>query len=54
MVGRTVRIKAGVKQGVEGTLVRESESRRLVLTVTLVNQHAVRKVNDENMELISN
>jgi hypothetical protein len=33
MVGTKVRIKAGVMQAVEGTLVRKSESRRFVLTV---------------------
>lgn len=50
VVGKKVRIKTGVMQGVEGTLVRKSESMRFVLTLKLINQHAAVQVNAEDLE----
>jgi transcription antitermination factor NusG len=53
VVGQTVRVKSGVMQGVEGTLVRKSDSMRFVLTLKLINQHAAVQVNAEDLELLS-
>ncbi len=54
VVGETVRIKNGVMQGVEGTLVRRSDSMRFVLTLKLINQHAAVQVNAEDLEPVEN
>jgi transcription antitermination factor NusG len=53
VVGARVRIRSGVMQGVEGTLVRRNDSMRFVLTLKLINQHAAIQVNAEDLEPIS-
>jgi len=50
VIGQKVRIKSGVMQGVQGTLVRKSSSLRFVLTLELINQHAAIEVSAEDME----
>lgn len=50
VVGSRVRIKKGVMQGVQGTLVRRSSSLRFVLTLELINQHAAVEVSAEDIE----
>jgi transcription antitermination factor NusG len=52
VVGARVRIKSGVMQGVEGTLVRKSDTMRFVLTLKLINQHAAVQVDAEDLEPI--
>jgi transcription antitermination factor NusG len=52
VVGEKVRIKGGVMQGLQGTLVRKSESMRFVLTVELINQHAAVQVDAGDLEPI--
>jgi transcription antitermination factor NusG len=54
VIGERVRIKCGVMQGVQGTLVRKSGSARFVLTVQLINQHAAIQVDAEDLEPILN
>lgn len=39
VIGTKVRIKSGVMQGVEGTLVRKGENMRFVLTLELLNSY---------------
>lgn len=50
VIGEKVRIKSGVMQGLQGTLVRKSNSMRFVLTLELINQHAAIEVNAEDLE----
>jgi transcription antitermination factor NusG len=50
VIGEKVRIKSGVLQGVQGTLVRRSGGQRFVLTIEMINQHAAIEVNAEDME----
>jgi transcription antitermination factor NusG len=50
VVGEKVRIKSGIMQGVEGTLVRKSSKVRFVLTLGLINQHAAVEVDPELLE----
>jgi transcription antitermination factor NusG len=50
VVGEKVRIKSGVMQGVQGTLVRKSGSLRFVLTLELINQHAAMQVDAADLE----
>jgi transcription antitermination factor NusG len=52
VIGETVRIKSGVMQGLQGTLVRKSDSMRFVLTLELINQHAAIQVDAEDLEPI--
>jgi transcription antitermination factor NusG len=52
VIGTKVRVKSGVMQGVEGTLVRKSDSMRFVLTLTLINQHAAIQINAEDLETV--
>ncbi len=52
VIGEKVRIKSGVMQGLQGTLVRKSNSMRFVLTLELINQHAAIQVNAEDLEPI--
>jgi transcriptional antiterminator RfaH len=52
VIGDRVRIKSGVMQGVEGTLVRRGSSMRFVLTIELINQHASIQVNAADLEPI--
>jgi transcription antitermination factor NusG len=53
VIGERVRIKSGILQGVEGTLVRRSSSMRFVLTLDLINQHAAINVDAEYLETAS-
>jgi transcription antitermination factor NusG len=50
VIGDRVRIKSGVMQGVEGTLVRRGSSLRFVLTIELINQHAAIQVDAAELE----
>jgi transcription antitermination factor NusG len=50
VVGARVRIKGGIMRGVEGTLVRRSDSLRFVLSLELINQHAAIEVDAEDLE----
>jgi transcription antitermination factor NusG len=52
VIGETVRIKSGVMQGIQGTLVRKSNSMRFVLTIESINQHAAIRVDAEDLEPI--
>jgi transcription antitermination factor NusG len=52
VVGEKVRVKSGVMQGLQGTLVRKNNSLRFVLTLELINQHAAIQVNAEDLEPI--
>ena len=52
VIGEKVRIKSGVMQGLQGTLVRKSNSMRFVLTLELINQHAAIQVDAEDLEPI--
>ncbi|MGA2888115.1 MAG: UpxY family transcription antiterminator [Terracidiphilus sp.] len=52
VIGQKVRIKSGVMQGLEGTLVRKSNSTKFVLTLELINQHAAIQVDAEELERI--
>jgi transcription antitermination factor NusG len=53
VIGDKVRIKSGMMQGVQGTLVRRSSSLRFVLTIQMINQHAAIEVNAEDMEPVT-
>jgi transcription antitermination factor NusG len=53
VIGDKVRIKSGIMQGVQGTLVRRSSSLRFVLTIQMINQHAAIEVNAEDMEPVT-
>jgi transcription antitermination factor NusG len=50
VIGEKVRIKSGAMQGLQGTLVRKSNSMRFVLTLALINQHAAIQVDAEDLE----
>jgi hypothetical protein len=50
VIGERVRVKSGVMRGLEGTLVRKSNSLRFVLTLELINQHAAIQVDAEDLE----
>lgn len=50
VVGERVRVKQGLMQGLEGTLVRKSSSLRFVLTLELINQHAAIQLDAEDLE----
>lgn len=50
VIGQKVRIKSGVMQGVEGTLVRKNSGFRFVLTLGLINQHAAIQVDADALE----
>jgi transcription antitermination factor NusG len=52
VIGERVRIKSGVMQGVQGTLVRKGVNMRFVLTLELINQHAAVQVSAEDLEPI--
>jgi transcription antitermination factor NusG len=52
VLGERVRIKNGIMQGVQGTLVRKGDSMRFVLTLELINQHAAIEVDAEDLEPI--
>lgn len=50
VVGRKVRIKTGVMEGIVGTLVRKNSSLRFVLSLNLINQHASVEVDADCLE----
>ena len=50
VVGEKVRVKTGVLQGIEGTLVRKGSCPRFVLTMNLINQHAAIEVDADTLE----
>jgi transcription antitermination factor NusG len=52
VIGEKVRVKSGVLQGVQGTLVRRSGGDRFVLSFETINQHAAIQVNAEDLELV--
>jgi transcription antitermination factor NusG len=52
VVGGKVRIKSGVMQGLQGTLVRKSNGMRFVLTIESISQHAAVHVDAEDLEPI--
>ena len=52
VIGEKVRIKSGAMQGLQGTLVRKSNSSRFVLTLELINQHAAIQMDAEDLEPI--
>jgi transcription antitermination factor NusG len=53
VVGERVRISSGPMSGVEGTLVRKTNSLRFVLSLDLINQHASVEVEANELEPIS-
>jgi len=53
VIGEKVRIKNGMMQGLQGTLIRKSNSMRFVLTVELIHQHAAIQVNAEDLEPVA-
>ncbi len=53
VIGEKVRIKSGVMQGVQGTLVRRSSGFKFVLTLELINQHAAIQVDAEDLEPVA-
>jgi transcription antitermination factor NusG len=53
VIGERVRIKSGVMQGLQGTLVRKSNSMRFVMTLELINQHAAIEVDAPDLERIA-
>jgi transcription antitermination factor NusG len=52
VVGEKVRVKTGVMQGVEGILVRKTNSLRFVLTLNLINQCAAVEVDADALETL--
>jgi transcription antitermination factor NusG len=53
VIGEKVRIKSGVMQGLQGTLVRKCNAMRFVLTLEMINQHAAIQVDAEDLELFA-
>lgn len=53
LVGERVRVKRGLMQGLEGTLVRKGQGVRFVFTIELINQHAAIQVDPEDLEPFS-
>jgi transcription antitermination factor NusG len=54
VVGKTVRIKRGSMEGVEGVLVRKGNGLRFVLSLKLINQYAAIEVAGEDLEQVAN
>jgi transcription antitermination factor NusG len=52
VVGEKVRVKTGVLQGIEGTLVRKNSYLRFILTLNLINQHAAIEVDADTLEAV--
>jgi transcription antitermination factor NusG len=52
VIGKKVRIRSGVMQGLQGTLVRKGDNMRFVLTIELINQHAAVEVDAPDLESI--
>lgn len=53
LVGKTVRIKRGSMEGVEGVLVRKGNGLRFVLNLKLINQCAAIEVGAEDLEQVA-
>ena len=51
-IGRKVRINQGALQGLEGTLVRNAKSLRVVLTVDLIQQSVAVELDADAVELL--
>jgi transcription antitermination factor NusG len=54
VVGKSVRIKRGSMEGVEGVLVRKGNGLRFVLRLKLINQYAAIEVSAEDLEQVAN
>jgi transcription antitermination factor NusG len=52
VMGQRVRIRNGVMQGVEGVLVRQKNSLWFVLSIELINQHAMVEIQSHDIEPI--
>jgi transcription antitermination factor NusG len=52
VIGEKVRVKSGMLQGVQGTLVRRCGGDRFVLSFESINQHAAIQVSAEDLEII--
>jgi transcription antitermination factor NusG len=52
VIGKKVRIKCGVMQGVQGTLVRSISSMRFMPTIQAIYQHASVQVGAEDVEAV--
>ena len=52
-VGQKVRVRRGLMEGVEGTLIRKNNNLRFVLTLSLINQHAAIEVSAADLEALS-
>ena len=52
VIGEKVRVRSGIMQGIQGTLVRKSSSMRFVLTLELINQNAAVLVDADDLEPI--
>jgi transcription antitermination factor NusG len=50
--GDKVRIKTGALQGIEGTLMRTNNGPRFILSLRLINQHALVEIDPEDIEAI--
>jgi transcription antitermination factor NusG len=50
VIGEKVRVKTGILQGVQGTLVRRSGRDRFVLSFDTINQHAAIQVSAADLE----
>lgn len=50
VVGQKVRVRAGIMQGIEGTLLRKNNTLRFVLSLSLINQHAAVEVDAGDLE----
>ena len=53
LLGESVRVKHGPLQGIKGILVRKKGAFRLVLSVSLLNQHAAVEISAEDVETVS-
>lgn len=53
VIGEKVRVKTGVMQGIEGTLVRKDSGFRFILTLNLINQHAAIEVDADTLEAVT-
>lgn len=53
VIGERVRVKSGMMQGIQGTLVRRSGIDRFVLTLQLINQHAAVQVDAADLEPVN-
>jgi transcription antitermination factor NusG len=52
VIGERVRIKSGIMQGIEGTLVRKCDGMRFVLNLKMINQNAAIKIDADELESV--